>query len=158
MASAGGAVLMGQTPSPAQGTPNLTGQWVLETPPARTPPDRQVLTIQASEELTISQNATSITVEHSVNPGSHPRAGVHPFGSRGSVSGAGNAARSDVFWFGRELIITASTETTGTDGARNAASSSEKWSLEVDGRLVIRVVEERSGAEAVRATLVYRRR
>lgn len=138
----------------ASQTPNFSGRWVLVSPPvlARQP----LLILDAASELVVTQDARSFTVEHPAKPGSHPQPGTHRFGSSGAITSGDGRSWSDTFWFGAELIIESGTQMPGSAGPRS--SWGEKWALEDDGRLEIRIVAERTGAAKEIVTLVYRRR
>jgi hypothetical protein len=66
------------------------------------------------------------------------------------------ASSYDVFWFGSELIV--SINTREAPSRQLQSGSSEKWSLESNGRLVVHVIEERAAAQTEKATLTYRKR
>jgi hypothetical protein len=119
----------------------------------------QSLPITAADELTIAQAATSITVEHPSKLGSHPRAATHRFESYGTVGGAGERFRSDVFWFGDQLVIeTTNTEAPDAKGRTRTIEVSEMWSVDGSGRLVIDCAERQSGAAGRSAKLTYKKR
>lgn len=119
----------------AQSRPSFSGRWVLTSRPVAGP-----------TELTIVHSATSLTVEHLATASACPKATTYPLSGivRGEVRRDGSVSRSqDAFWFGHELIIPA---------------TSEKWSLDAAGRLVIECTERRSGTDTKVTTLAYRKR
>jgi hypothetical protein len=135
-------------------TPDFTGRWILVSPEPATLLRQPSLNLAAADELVVTQDAVSFTVSHPASLEGFPQSGTHRFGSSG-VTGSGGQSWSDTFWFGTELIITAGMQLPGSDGRRS--SWSERWSLESDGRLEIRIVAERPGAATEGVTLVYRR-
>jgi hypothetical protein len=157
LAAALGLGLGWQAPSTGPSPPDFTGRWVLERLPDPSPSDRQ-LARSAANELTIRQNAASFTVLHSSEGARYPQAVAHAFGSSGSISRAGDQSETDVFWFGRELIVTESSGVMAADGVRPAAYFREKWSLEASGRIEIRIVDDRPGSATQTGRLVYRKR
>ena len=152
---AGSELLSAAAKLQARRTPDLSGRWVLTTPSDVVPSNQPTLILGIANELKVTQDAVSIIVEHPAKGGSHPGSGIHRFGSSGTVGSGGGQSRYDTFWFGAELIISSRAQLAGTDGVR--LSSSAKWSLEADGRLEIRIIEERTGVITERVTLVYRK-
>ncbi len=136
--------------------PDLSGHWFLVD--SNVPDASERVRIRSvATELNVLLSPLSMSVEHAgTREASHPRAGTHQFLAGGTVGNGGARSEHGMFWFGDELIITATSQAARPDGGHS--SSSEKWSLEADGRLIIQVVEERSGTPIERATLVYRRR
>jgi hypothetical protein len=112
----------------------------------------------AAAELIVRQTARSNTVDHS-EAGARPEAGTHVFGSRGTVGGRGDQFRSDVFWFGDQLVIsTTMADAPDVDGRQRTVENSDLWSLDNRGRLVIQLAEARSGTVAQTTTVTYKKR
>ena len=155
--SAAVAVAGGQTSAPAQDRPDFSGRWTFERPPVMAvAPRGPDATVTPANELVVIQNEAALTVGHPSRPGSHPHSGVNFFASAGTTR-AGSSYKSSVAWVGRELVIESTLELSASGGSVNMIRSIERWSMADDGRLEIRIVEERSGKEAVVETLAYRR-
>lgn len=151
------AILLGD--GQAAQRPDFSGQWFLMVAPETARTGVQLMADTTADNLTIRQTATSITVEHPSKLGTHPRAATHGFGSHGIVGGAGELFRSDVFWFGDQLVIEAtSSDAPDAEGQTRTIESSEIWSLDFNGRLVIDCAERQSRAAAARTILVYNKR
>jgi hypothetical protein len=141
----------------AQDKPDFSGRWRLIVSSQRQTRGQAVIATAAAE-LTVRQNARSITVDYS-EAGARPEAGTHVFGSRGTVGGRGDQFRSDVFWFGDQLVITTTTaDAADADGRQRTVENSELWSLADRGRLVIQFAEARSGTVAQTTRVTYKKR
>jgi hypothetical protein len=142
----------------AQSTPDFSGRWSLSVAPATAERGIQSLDIDAAEELLVNHSATSITVQHSAKRGSHPKAGTHAFGSHGLVGSAANGFEAHAFWFGHQLIIGTTYTDVDADGRKRTIESSEMWSLDSAGHLVIEIAESQTAVGRRTATLLYRSR
>ena len=140
--------------------PDFSGRWVLEKSEL-TPFDGRTVIKSVARELRITQDANTVTVQHVSGSASHPRPAFLTPRSLGNVGTSASSAPSlassyDVFWFGSELIV--SINTREASSRQLQGGSSEKWSLESNGRLVVHVIEERAAAQTEKATLTYRKR
>lgn len=140
-----------------QDKPDFSGRWrrIVSTESQRR---GQAVIPTAAAELTVRQTTASITVDHS-EAGARPEAGTHVFGSRGTVGRPGDQFRSEVFWFGDQLVISTTTaDAADVDGRQRTVENSELWSLDARGRLVIQFAEARSGTIAQTTTVTYKKR
>ena len=142
----------------AQTKPDFTGQWVLIDARNTQGVGAPIVAITAARELNVDQSGTGLKVEHSLPPGTHPKPQTVDFGLGGVVGPDGRRSSSDAFWFGHQLLIgTSSTDAVGNTGVPPTVESSELWSLESNGTLVIEVTERRPGS-VDKLTLTYRKR
>lgn len=135
---------------------DFSGHWLLVTPD---PAEPDTLQINAPDQLVIRQTSRRITIEHPSRRGSHPAAGIFPFGSGGLAGGSttGGAGRWGTTFFGTQLMMSTST-TSIENGVETTVAYGSFWLLDRQGRLVIEFREERSKERPKIAIRVYVRK
>jgi hypothetical protein len=152
------ALLSGTTTLAQSAPPDLSGRWRLVQPTAAEL-SAATLTIDAPDELLISQTQRAITIEHPSKPGTHPQAGTFRYGVGGNIGAPlGNTINTHENWgvthIGTQLMISRSI-IPDENGIAIPVTRGSMWRLEAPDRLVIEFGEERPGQRPKIATRVY---
>lgn len=152
------ALLVATTAVAQSAPPDLSGRWRLIQPTAAQLA-AATLTIDAPDELLISQTPRAITIEHPSKAGTHPQAGTFRYGVGGNVGGPiGNTTDTHENWgvthIGTQLMISRSVSP-DENGVAIPVTRGSMWRLEAPDRLVIEFGEERPGQRPKIATRVY---
>jgi hypothetical protein len=165
-------VLIAAIEPAAQDTPDFSGTWVLEQPAQSSPQIARTLVVRQPVTRTnvfgqpMPPSFFELDVERQFDGETRSdtyRIGVEGGTVRGALNGVADqgdicgVSRWSVRWEDSRLHIRSSCYTTSAAGSDPSSEHDEVWELE-DGRLIIRVVDRRSGSEATPLTLKYRRR
>ena len=144
------------------GRPDFSGRWRLVAPSAAQLAG-ETLTVDAPDELLVTQTSRAIIIAHPSKPGTHPEAGTLEYGSGGFVGGSGRSGGLTplrgtwgVTHIGTQLMISRTTTYPPDErGARDTVARGSMWRLETPTRLVIEFGEERAGERPKIAARTY---
>ena len=152
----------------AQDTPDLSGDWILESTPQSTADTPKALSVRQSLARTNVRGESTkpffkdITVARELANGT--RSETYPIGLvsgtvPGRADGNVNGPRSHrrVEWEERTLVIESGSYTGPTPESGEWAERREVWSLDPGGRLRLAVTTRSSDGASSTITLVYRR-
>jgi hypothetical protein len=149
----------------AQEKPDFSGSWVLQDPPQSNVDIPRALTIRQPLRRTTARGEPmppvflDLTVEKHFE--SEVRTDTYHIGTEGGTGtfgvfgGSRSSSRFSVRWDGDRLRI--ETRSYPTSDTREYTEHNEVWWLDERGRLLITVVDRRSGSESATRTLTYRR-
>lgn len=169
------AWLLLQAAAPAaQDKPDLTGRWVIESPPDAAPEVALALTVTRSiarPNVTggpMPPSFTDLTVDRQLASGI--RSDTYQIGVSGGVvggvdrngrgtgpNGRSPETRFSVRWDGNRLVIETDRYSGPTRESGPYTEHAEVWRLDEGGRLVITLTDRGSGVAPTTRTLTYRR-
>jgi hypothetical protein len=161
------AFLSGAAPG-AQSHPDLSGRWVLETPPPSTSNVPLALSVSQSLVRTMERGPMKpffrdLTIEREFDSGTRSETyqidtvGERVPDVRDDASRARQGTGHSIRWDGNALVIQNGSYTTSTAPSGVRVEQREVWSLGPDGRLKV-TITTRSSVDAPRTdTVTYRR-